>query len=155
MKTSEVQRANQWIAGRDVGTSSRTIWSVMQDVTPSDADVPYDADDFGRCYRLLALIPEWRGSLPRVARRYPAWSALVREWDRLTEMYERVIGPTGKDWNRAASAALYDAMQPLIDEGRVAAGWVKTGPGSWRKDGGGSVVQLGGKLKGFTMTVGK
>jgi len=141
-----------WIVSRDTGTSSKTIWSVMTDTTPDHADTPSDADDFGRCYRLLKLIPEWRQSLALVAQRYPRWTALVREWDRLTEMYEAVIGPTGKGWDRAAATAMYDAMQPLIDEGRIADGWVQTSPGSWRKEGGGSIVNLGGKLSGWTLS---
>lgn len=152
---SVAQRANQWITGRDTGISSKVIWSVMQMVTPGDTGVPHDADDFGRCYRLLKIVPEWRATLPLVSRQYPEWTAIVREWDRLTALYEAVIEPTGNGWNRAAAAAFYDAIQPLIDEGRVADGWVKTGPGSWHKPGGGRSVQLGGKLKGFTMTVGK
>jgi hypothetical protein len=54
------------------------------------------------------------------------FSAIVREWDRLSKLYER-DHPTGR------SDELYEAMQVLIDEGRVAAGWVKTGHGSWEK----------------------
>lgn len=130
------QRAAQWVVGGDTGTSSKVIWSVMQMVEPRDSDPPADPDDFGRCYRLLALIPEWRKSLELVSRAYPEWVGLVREWDRLTTMYERVIGPTGNGWDKAASKALYDEMQTLIDEGRVAAGWVQTAPGCWKHDGG-------------------
>lgn len=128
-------KAMQWIVGHDTGTSSKTIWAVMMMAQPEDADVPYDPDDFGRCYRLLKLIPEWRTRLDLVAMTYPAWMALVREWDRLTEMFERVIGPSGTGWDKAASGAMYEAMQPLIDEGRIAAGWKRTGPNSWEGPG--------------------
>ena len=141
MATETKTRATQWIVGDDTGTSSKTIWAVMVGATPRYAGEPSDADDFGRCYRLLALLPEWRARLPEVAARYPRWVGLVREWDRLTEMFERVVA--GGGWNKAASLALYHAMQPLIDEGRVADGWEQTGPGSWRKAGGGSIVSLG------------
>jgi hypothetical protein len=136
------QRAMQWIVGPHVGVSSKTIWSVMQGVKPDSASVPHDPDDFSRCHRLLTLIPEWRMSLELVAREYPEWTALVREWGRLTEMFERVIGEDGKGWNMAAGRTMYDAMKLLIDEGRIAAGWKQTGPGSWRK-GKAQTVELG------------
>ena len=129
------QKAMQWIVGRDTGTSSKTIWSVMMMATPESADVPYDPDDFGRCYRLLKLMPEWREHLSLVAKTCPTWTGLVREWDTLTAMYEKVIGETGKGWDKKASQAMYEAMQPLIDEGRIAAGWKRTGPNSWEGPG--------------------
>lgn len=128
---NETQRAMEWIVGRDTGTSSQTIWSVMVSAKPTRADVPYDPDDFGRCYRLLRLIPEWRARLHLVAEAHPTWTALVREWDSLTEAYELVIA--GADgWDIRASKQMYDRMKVLIDEGRLLAGWEKTGPNSWR-----------------------
>ena len=136
------QRAMQWIVGPHVGTSSKTIWSVMQGVKPDWPSVPSDPDDFSRCHRLLTLIPEWRGKLGLVAQQYPEWTALVREWDRLTEMFGRVIGPTGTGWDKSASGEMYAAMKVLIDEGRVSAGWKQTSPGSWRK-GTAQTVELG------------
>jgi hypothetical protein len=90
------ERANQWIVGRDTGSSSQTIWAVMMGAESAYASYPYDPADFGRCYRLLALIPEWRVALDRVARAYPktAWKSLVKHWDELTELYE-VEAPSG------------------------------------------------------------
>jgi hypothetical protein len=125
----------KWIVGRDTGTSSKTIWSVMMGVEPDYQSEPSDPDDFGRCYRLLALIPEWRPRLPEVAAKYPVWSALVREWDALTALYEDEIinGPKVKGYRSLPK--LYDRMKELIDEGRLAAGWKKTGPGSWEGPG--------------------
>lgn len=135
------ERANEWIVGRDTGTSSQVIWSFMMGVKPRDESTPWDADDFGRCYRLLRLIPEWRVRMPELASKHKTWTALVREWDRLTAMYERVIA--GKNgWDRAAAKAMFEAMDPLINEGRIADGWTQTGPGSWHK-GSARTVQLG------------
>lgn len=125
------QRAIAWIAGRDTGVSSKTIWSVMMGVTPEYAGEPSDPDDFGRCYRLLVLVPEWRERMPEVAAKYPVWTGLVREWDALTLLYEDEIvnGPKKKGVRMAPK--LYARMQELIDEGRLAAGWKRTGPNSW------------------------
>ncbi len=130
-----------WMMSGDTGTSSKTICAVMTGSKlsgPFGADVPHDPSDFGRCYRLLALFPEWRNRLDEVAFHFPAWTALVREWDNLTAMYEEELAEkTGK------APRLYKRMQALIDEGRIAAGWTQTAPGCW-KGPKRTVVDLGG-----------
>src|SRR5690606_32787600 len=81
-----------WIVGYDTGISSRTIWHVMMGTPPpSRVDIPHDPGDFGRCYRLLKLIPEWRGRLREVAERYPIWGPMVEAWDELERMYEAAL----------------------------------------------------------------
>lgn len=131
-----------WLMSGDTGTSSKTICSVM---TGSDApefgpDVPHDADDFGRCYRLLELFPEWRGRLPEVAAKYPKWGPMVVAWDELSALYE------AKDYDR-----FWTRIQALEDEGRIAAGWKKTGPNSWSGPGV-DVVEIG---RGVKVSVGR
>lgn len=114
------QRALQWITSRDTGISSETIWSVMMGCPKArgimGADVPHDPADFGRCYRLLKAIPEWRERLAEVAQQYSEWTPLVREWPHLTKMYVAAM-------NRKAQMApsLYERMRELIEEGRAAA----------------------------------
>jgi len=49
--------------------------------------VPRDANDFGRCVRLLLRFPLWRARLPEIAAKIPEWDGLCREWERLTEMW--------------------------------------------------------------------
>lgn len=130
---AEMREVTRWIVGRDTGTSSKTIWSVMMGAEPDDASPPSDPSDFGRCHRLLQIAPvSWRENLQRVADKYPEWSALVRQWDELTALYEDelVNGPINKYRERMAPKT-YARMKELIDEGRVIAGWTKTGPGSW------------------------
>jgi hypothetical protein len=119
-----------WILGSDTGISSKTIFSVMTGSALERADVPYDGDDFGRCYRLLVLFPEWRSRLQEVSDQYKEWGPLVREWDKLTEEYIEAKNsppPHFRTWK-----TLYEHMSQLIDEGRLVAGWTKTGPGCWR-----------------------
>uniref|UniRef100_A0A6H1ZLZ2 Uncharacterized protein n=1 Tax=viral metagenome TaxID=1070528 RepID=A0A6H1ZLZ2_9ZZZZ len=111
-----------WITGNDTGISSKAIWSVMMGAdTISDTDVPHDPADFGRCYRLLKLFPEWRNRLDEVAAALPKWGPMVREWETMECLYE-------KD-----AATLYDFMQKLMEECFAADGWKKTGTGSWEK----------------------
>lgn len=104
-----------WLNGRDTGTSSRTIYAVLQNCRMDCYDVPHDPDDFGRCYRLLKLFPAWKDRLPEVTLRFPAWAALVREWDKLTAMYEAAINSKA---DRAPE--MYALMRELRKESQAA-----------------------------------
>ena len=115
-----------WLLSDDTGISSECIFGVMTNSKVRDPSPPSDPSDFGRCYRLLQHFPEWRPRMGEVSARYPEWTALVREWDALTALYEREI--QNKD---GMAPRLYARMKVLIDEGRLTSGWVKTGPGSW------------------------
>lgn len=79
-----------WLRNGDTGVSSETIFSVMTGHPVRDYGYPYDPADFGRCYRLLKVMPSWRARLPEVASRFPesAWPQLVAHWDELTALYE-------------------------------------------------------------------
>lgn len=116
------QRAIEWITGYDTGKSSKNIWSVMMGQVPEEHNIPYDADDFGRCYRLLERIPEWKPRMKEMEV-IPLWCPFVREWDKLTEMYES-----------EQRKEMYDVMCPLVDEGRLLDGWVRVGKNGWRKE---------------------
>lgn len=110
-----------WLSNGDTGVSSETIWFVMMG-RPADPrftpDTPRDPSDFGRCYRLLQVMPGWRARLPEVALAHPKrWPAFVEHWDELAALYEQVIGPSGKGWDIPASRALYARMQQLEAEG--------------------------------------
>lgn len=118
-----------WLLSGDSGISSKTICAVMTGSKMEDPgpDIPYDPSDFGRCYRLLALFPEWRERLGEVAEKFPMWGPMVKAWDELTTLYEEeVLNEDGK------APRLYARMQALIDEGHIAAGYTKTGPGCWQ-----------------------
>lgn len=85
------QRA--WWVGTDVGKSSAAMFAVLCDdpvLIKTAADfsrgaIPYDADDFGRCHRLLNRFPEWRMKLDAVANRYPdtKWPAIIQQWSKI------------------------------------------------------------------------
>lgn len=99
----------QWLRGNDTGTSSETIFNVFTGVPLSrfGADVPYDPSDFGRCYRLLKLFPQWRANLSRVSDKYPRWTGLVENWKELEMLYER-------DLQTGRSEELYKRIKELI-----------------------------------------
>ena len=104
--------AKAWLSNGDTGISSLTIWSVMMRRTPPGhphwyPEVPHDPDDFGRCYRLLKVMPAWRPRLGEVAARHPRWKPLVDVWDELSTLYEQEL-PTG------TAPRLYARMQALL-----------------------------------------
>lgn len=127
------RRATQWVVGNDTGTSSKTIWAVMMGavVGPHQTDfnysVPCDPADFGRCYRLLQLIPEWKENLRLVGETFPAWKPLVDAWDELEALYE-------EEHKLKSCPKLYARIQELNDEGRTLDGWKRTGENGWRRE---------------------
>ncbi len=131
-------KPEQWIVNGEVGTSSKTIWAVMQDAVIKDSPragwdygVPHDPDDFSRCWKLLILFPQWRRRLSEVAQVFPSWIGFIREWDKLEKMYLKNL--TDKPEGFGYSKEMYNLMQQLEDEGRLADGWVQTAPGSWQR----------------------
>jgi len=100
--------AEAWVGNGDTGTSSLTIWAVlMKRVSPHGyLDAPHDPDDFGRCYRLLRIMPSWRARLSEVASACQAWGPMVDHWDELVGLWEREK-PSGY------CPDLYDRMQIL------------------------------------------
>lgn len=138
-----MKEALKWIAGNDTGISSRTIWSVMMGVVEDDRkdswdyDPPSDSDDFGRCYRLLVLVPEWRERLPEVGEIFPKWRPLIRNWDNLTGMYER-----------GEHREISHLIKSLYPECMELAGFERTGPGSYkRKNDGSKDISLGNGVR--------
>jgi len=112
--------AQEWIVAGDTGISSRVIWAVMMGVSldvMGHVDVPYDPPDFGRCYRLLEIMPSWRDRLDKVAEKCPKWQPLVKHWDGLEEMYEACLDEAGRyRGGTEASRAMYDRMKELLDK---------------------------------------
>jgi hypothetical protein len=102
-----------WIANGDTGTSSLTIWAVMMGRRSPHGrfDAPHDPSDFGRCYRLLNVMPSWRARLGEVAARCKAFAPLVPHWDELTALYEEEL-PSG------SAPKLYKRIKELRERAR-------------------------------------
>lgn len=82
-------RALHWLSGRDTGASSKAIAAHMLGrEQKGHVAYPSDESDFGRCHRLLKLIPEWRQRLPEMAKHSEAWAALVACWPDLERRFE-------------------------------------------------------------------
>jgi hypothetical protein len=83
-----LSKEDRWLHGSDRGMSSETIFGIMTGKAVGEGSTPLDRDDFGRCYRLLELFPEWRHRLQEVAAKHPDWAGLVACWPDLTALFE-------------------------------------------------------------------
>lgn len=87
--TTEMERALEWAAGDDTGVSSKALMTVMIGKKPrSSFCYPHDGGDFGRCYRLLKLIPEWRARIGEMGMVGAEWKALADHWAELETLFE-------------------------------------------------------------------
>lgn len=112
-------RALLWIVGRDTGLSSRTIWAVMMGVPPVRPYYPADPADFGRCFRLLQAVPEWRTRLSEVAPVSDVWAALIERWGEVEALYvEELAGGTGMA--PKCYALMKSIIYPVEERGRAA-----------------------------------
>ena len=79
------------------------------------ASPPVDPSDFGRCFRLLELIPRWRKRMPEMAAIGGGWEALVPVWGELEALYREEL-PSRR------APKLYQRMSDLLDGARRARG---------------------------------
>ena len=78
-----------WIVGNQTGASSKTIWASLMDSTIMYPSIPYDTDDFRRCWELLELCDEEtkHKALTEVAKKHEIWKPYVERWRYLTELF--------------------------------------------------------------------
>ena len=101
-----------WIANGEKGNSSETMWNCLIDNQEKyRINHPYDGDDFGRCYKLLETVPEWKKELYKLKTLSKAWENLVNNWDKLTEMYKTNVR---ENWENSKDVGMYEFMQTLI-----------------------------------------
>lgn len=108
------EKAMWWIANGHIGNSSKTMWSCLMGSPEGSYPInhPYDHDDFSRCYKLLQAVPEWKAELHKLKPLSKAWSNLVDNWDKLTDMYEL---NEKQEWKKYKEVGMYEFMGTLID----------------------------------------
>lgn len=114
----------EWIVTGEVGTSSKTMWSAITGaVSGGDKgfyfDVPYDEDDFSRCYKLYKSCNLTKEDLQKVSTVFSWWKPFIDNWDMLCELYEK-------------DKPMYEYVQGLEKESNILAGWLEISPGHWR-----------------------
>lgn len=118
----------EWIGTRHVGVSSRTMWCALMGVaTYEDGcydgfDVPYDWDDFSRCYDLVTYGEVTKEELQEVIDAFPFYKPIIDRWDELVEAY---LSPGGK--------GVYKILCGVRDEVMNLMGYVDMGGGLYSK----------------------
>lgn len=105
------EKAMWWMGSGEKGSSSETMWNCLMGNEKFSINHPYDPDDFKRCYKLLEAVPEWKSELHKLKPLSTAWSNLVDNWDKLTEMFEENVKTRWKEYERIG---MYEFMQTLI-----------------------------------------
>ena len=79
----------KWFVTGNIGSSSKAIVAQLMGIYAKRnwGDHPHDSGDFGRCYKLLEAVPEFKPRIKEMAVRSNEWAALVEHWDELTELY--------------------------------------------------------------------
>lgn len=90
--------ALEWVSSSDTGISSLTIFRVLSGGIAGNRNehVPRDFADFGRCYRLLNAVPEWRPRIPEMAAVSTQWAQLAARWAELEAHYLADLRATGQ-----------------------------------------------------------
>ena len=122
------QRLTRWALSGDTGTLSETLACAVLGIPDNNRrfgfDVPYDHDDFGRCYRLVQLVPEILTMWDKVVAACPAWGPIAGRWDELVARYLSDIEVQHTDTCRSLLRELREQHQ---------AGARPAGEGTWAK----------------------
>ncbi len=105
----------QWLAGHDKGASSEALALTALGEMPKHPSFPHDGDDFGRCFRLLALCPDAAFGLERLGKEGgPVWQALVPRWKEIEAAYLRDKEKFERGERDYKKYECYDLMQSII-----------------------------------------
>lgn len=74
------------------GASSRMIYRYFTEGkyngNMGSTFIPYDYEDFGRCYRLLKHYPQWYDRISEMKHVSKEWEIISDNWNELTKLYE-------------------------------------------------------------------
>ena len=106
---------NEWIVFGDVGMSSKTMWAVVtgtlnvENIKKFRVEIPYDKDDFSRCYTLWKECGLSDSDLIKIKETCPIWKPFIDNWHELVRLYE-------------TNEKMYEYMSELVEQGRLNAG---------------------------------
>lgn len=109
-------KATEWLLSGDTGESSKAICSHMLfGKQHESAAHPNDPADIGRCFRLLAKIPEWESRIGEMSAYGAAWISLSERWQEIKDCMEEEVGI---DWSKGDRAnKTYAMMKVAISDG--------------------------------------
>ena len=104
-----------WLGGPGVGESSKAIALAALGKMPMNPSYPLDADDFGRCLRLLELCPEARRGLEKLAKDGgPVWAVLVPRWGEIRAAYLHDLALNVVGGREAKDHRCYELIKSII-----------------------------------------
>jgi len=80
----------KWLLSDDTGISSKNIIRRYLNLPIKSFGWPHDADDFGRCYRMLKFCPQIDVNIMKDVDKI--WADLVDKWQELSNLYEKDKG---------------------------------------------------------------
>jgi len=105
-----IERASWWYTKGERGMSSETMYNCFMNISQDRISHPHDPADFKRCWKLLEAIPEWKLQLHKLKSLSPAWSNLVDNWDKLTEMYLENVSTEWKNFEKIGMHTFMDKL---------------------------------------------
>ncbi len=84
----EYRKLIEWALGDSVGMSARCLARHMIGM-PTDGSYPHDGGDFGRCEKLLDVMPSFRERLSEMASVNAYWAALVPRWEEICQSADK------------------------------------------------------------------
>lgn len=116
----------EWIGTHRIGVSSKTMWVALMCNPQSvericlNYDVPYDADDFSRCYDLYKFAELNLNDLRKIVSVFPYWKPIIDEWHHLEAAFLRGTG-------------VWDILNSKYDEVMYLKGYTKTSDSTWER----------------------
>ena len=105
------ERCKEWLKSKGTGASAQCIYDFFATGYVVFCSYPHDADDFGRCLKLLEVVPEWEARLSELSEiegvHGEVWAKLAEEWevlknirttapDKVSEYMNSIIKPIEK-----------------------------------------------------------
>jgi hypothetical protein len=106
---------DDWIINGETGVSSKVIWACLKDVKihRNYGDIPYDPDDFSRCYKFFKECNLTFPELYIVSEKLPHWKPFIDNWEILSDMYEENVKT---NWHKSDEIGMYAFMKTLEKE---------------------------------------
>ena len=105
---------NEGIVVGNVGLSSKTMWAIVTGTLNADnlkkfrhhIDIPYDKDDFSRCYTLWKECKLSDTDLIKIKETCHIWKPFIDNWYELVRRYEN-------------NEPMYKYMSKLVEQSRL------------------------------------
>ena len=106
---------DDWIINGETGVSSKTMWACLKgvDIQRNYGGIPYDPDDFSRCYKFFKECNLTFPELYVVSEKLPHWKPYIENWETLSDMYEENVKT---NWHKKDEIGMYAFMKMLQRE---------------------------------------